>query len=50
MIAIYKRELRAYYNSMIGWVFTAAMLDIDHWVLLFVFVVSCRGINHQRTP
>ena len=26
MIAIYKRELRAYYNSMIGWVFTAAML------------------------
>lgn len=26
MTAIYKRELRAYYNSMIGWVFTAAML------------------------
>ena len=26
MIAIYKRELRAYFNSMIGWVFTAAML------------------------
>ena len=26
MSAIYKRELRAYYHSMIGWVFTAAML------------------------
>ena len=28
MIAIYKRELRAYFHSMIGWVFTAAMLAI----------------------
>ena len=26
MSAIYKRELRAYFHSMIGWVFTAAML------------------------
>ena len=26
MSTIYKRELRAYYHSMIGWVFTAAML------------------------
>ena len=28
MIAIYKREFRAYYHSMIGWVFTAAMLVV----------------------
>ena len=26
MIAIYKRELRAVFHSMIGWIFMAAML------------------------
>ena len=28
MIAIYKRELRAYFNSMIGWVFIAALMVV----------------------
>ena len=28
MIAIYKRELRAYFNSMIGWVFIAALIAV----------------------
>ena len=29
MIAIYKRELKSYFTSMIGWVFMAAVLVLN---------------------
>mgnify|MGYP003307827514 CR=1 FL=1 len=56
MLAIYKKELRAYFNSIVGWLFLAfffAFIGIEHWkvlAMLWAVIPLCAALTLLAVP